>query len=80
MKIYPYPTLADGTPWVTGTTAAETGVRADYTRLPAAPNWSYVVINNKPLYTPTGSVHFELHAIRGNGISLQNISISWYSY
>ena len=61
MKIYPYPTLADGTPWVTGTTAAQTGVHADYTRLPAAPNWSYVVINNKPLYTPTGSVHFELH-------------------
>jgi hypothetical protein len=29
---------------------------------PNTVNWSYVVINNKPLYTPTGSVHFELHA------------------
>jgi hypothetical protein len=33
-----------------------------YTRKPNTVNWSYVVINNKPLYTPTGSVHFELHA------------------
>ena len=32
-----------------------------YTRRPNTVNWSYVVINNKPLYTPTGSVHFELH-------------------
>ena len=29
---------------------------------PNTVNWSYVVINNKPLYTPTGSVHFDLHA------------------
>ena len=34
----------------------------DYIRTPSAPNWMYVVVNDKPLYNPTGSVNFELHA------------------
>ena len=38
------------------------GIDISYTRKPNTVNWSYVVINNKPLYTPTGSVHFDLHA------------------
>ena len=37
------------------------GIDISYTKIPNIVNWSYVVINNKPLYTPTGSVHFELH-------------------
>ena len=56
LRIYPRPQISD--PYdlnVDGT------VLISYIKTPVKPNWSYVVINNKPLYTPTGSVHFELH-------------------
>jgi hypothetical protein len=56
LRIYPRPQISN--PYdsnVDGT------VVISYIKTPVKPNWSYVVINNKPLYTPTGSVHFELH-------------------
>jgi hypothetical protein len=57
LRIYPRPQISDPyDPNVDGT------VVISYIKTPVKPNWSYVVINNKPLYTPTGSVHFELHA------------------
>jgi len=30
-------------------------------RKPSSPNWSYVVVNDKPLYNATNAVDFELH-------------------
>ena len=60
IKVYPYPPntndinnslVTDGDP-----------LRISYTRKPNTPNWSYNVINNKPLYNSTNSVDFELHA------------------
>ena len=32
-----------------------------YYRAPESPRWSYVVVNNKPLYNGSSSIHFELH-------------------
>ena len=66
LKIYPYPLtvgfpgLSDGTQIPQPTQLA--GISADYIRKPTAPNWTYVVINNKPLYNSTSSTDFELHA------------------
>ena len=37
-------------------------VRVDYIRKPASPNWNYVVVGDKALYSSTVSVDFELHA------------------
>ena len=42
--------------------ASITAATFDYIKRPTAPNWMYVVVNDKPLYNPTGSVDFELHA------------------
>ena len=36
-------------------------VLVSYVRKPLAPNWGYVVINDKPLYNATSSVDFDLH-------------------
>ena len=74
IKIYPYPKTfggaqdalgndyADGTDitWSGGTKKA--GVNADYIKKPLKPSWGYVVVNNKPLYDPSKSTNFELHA------------------
>ena len=42
--------------------ASITAATFDYIKRPITPNWMYVVVNDKPLYNPTGSVDFELHA------------------
>jgi len=71
IKIYPYPktvgfvdsngnAVPDGSDITTATNKA--GISADYIRKPKKPNWSYVVINEKPLYNSTNTVDFELHA------------------
>jgi hypothetical protein len=49
IKIYPIPLITDGC-WIS------------YIKTPVKPNWSYVVINDKPLYNSTNAVDFELHA------------------
>ena len=36
-------------------------VRVDYISKPTKPNWSYVVVNEKPLYDSSTSTDFELH-------------------
>jgi len=41
-----------------------TNTRIDYIRRPAAPNWTYVIINDKAIWNPApnaGSQNFELH-------------------
>ena len=62
IKIYPSPVNDDGTIILNSTDPQSPRVRADYTRKPKAPNWAYVVVNNKPLYNATSAVDFELHA------------------
>jgi len=47
-KIYFEPNLGDYT--------------AHYIKKPSKPNWGYVVVKDKPLYNPTSSIDFELHA------------------
>ena len=32
----------------------------NYYRIPATPNWAYVIVNGKPLYNRNNSVNFEL--------------------
>ena len=36
-------------------------VKINYIKKPSKPNWSYVVVNNKPLYNSTLATNFELH-------------------
>jgi len=36
-------------------------VRVDYISKPTKPNWSYVVVNEKPLYDSSASTDFQLH-------------------
>ena len=57
LRIYPKPQISNPyDPIVDGT------VLISYIKTPAKPNWSYVVINDKPLYNSTNAVDFELHA------------------
>ena len=73
IQIHPYPqkSYIDNSytgPFTTFTgTSGDTRVYPDtiqifYTRKPLKPNWSYVMVNNKPLFNTTYSVDFELHA------------------
>ena len=36
-------------------------VAISYIRKPKTPKWSYVVVNEKPLWNPSNATHFELH-------------------
>ena len=36
-------------------------IEVDYWRIPHKPNWDYVIVNQKPLYSTTHSTNFELH-------------------
>tara|TARA_R100001086_G_scaffold246882_2_gene179896 strand:- start:1911 stop:2579 length:669 start_codon:yes stop_codon:yes gene_type:complete len=36
-------------------------VTISYIRKPKTPKWSYVVVNEKPLWNPSNATHFELH-------------------
>ena len=35
---------------------------ASYIKKPSKPNWTYIVVNNKPLFNVSNAEHFELHA------------------
>jgi hypothetical protein len=61
IKVYPSPEPAV---WDTdnGEYIFTDRVLVSYIQKPAKPNWSYVVINDKPLYNSTNAVDFELHA------------------
>ena len=57
LRIYPRPQISDPyDPSVDGM------VLVSYIKTPVKPNWSYNVINDKPLYNSTNGVDFELHA------------------
>jgi len=57
LRIYPRPQISNPyDPIVDG------AVLISYIKTPAKPNWSYNVINDKPLYNSTNGVDFELHA------------------
>ena len=57
LRIYPKPQISNPyDPIVDG------AVLVSYIKTPSKPNWSYVVINDKPLYNSTNAVDFELHA------------------
>ena len=51
IKIYPYPHHD----------RSIDAVNISYIRKPVKPHWGYVVVNHKPLYNSSDSVHFELH-------------------
>ena len=36
-------------------------IEVDYWRIPHKPNWDYVIVKQKPLYSTTHSTNFELH-------------------
>ena len=57
LRIYPRPQISD--PYDSSVDGA---VLISYIKTPVKPNWSYVVINDKPLYNSTNGVDFELHA------------------
>ena len=57
LRIYPRPQISD--PYDSSVDGA---VLISYIKTPVKPNWSYVVINDKPLYNSTNAVDFELHA------------------
>ena len=57
IRIYPRPQISD--PYDSSVDGA---VVISYVKAPVKPNWSYVVINDKPLYNSTNAVDFELHA------------------
>ena len=57
LRIYPRPQISD--PYDSSVDGA---VVISYIKTPVKPNWSYVVINDKPLYNSTNGVDFELHA------------------
>ena len=53
MVIRPRPSIAE---------SPNTFVYMSYIRKPVKPEWTYVVVNEKPLYNPSGgAVDFELH-------------------
>jgi len=53
IKLYPAPT---------GTVDNPISFEIQFFRKPTTPNWGYVVVNEKALYSSTTSVNFELHA------------------
>ena len=57
LRIYPRPQISD--PYDSSVDGA---VVISYIKTPVKPNWSYNVINDKPLYNSTNGVDFELHA------------------
>jgi hypothetical protein len=57
IRIYPKPQISN--PYDSSVDGA---VFVTYIKKPLKPNWTYVVVNNKPLYNSTSSVDFELHA------------------
>ena len=57
LRIYPRPQISD--PY---DSSVDGQVNITYIKTPVKPNWSYVVINDKPLYNSTNGVDFELHA------------------
>ena len=50
-RIYPAPILLDSEP----------EILLDFIAKPLKPNWSYIVVNNKPLYNANNSTDFQLH-------------------
>jgi hypothetical protein len=57
LRIYPRPQISD--PY---DSSVDGTVLISYIKTPVKPNWSYNVINDKPLYNSTNGVDFELHA------------------
>jgi hypothetical protein len=57
LRIYPKPQISN--PY---DSSVDGMVVISYIKTPLKPNWSYVVINDKPLYNSTNAVDFELHA------------------
>jgi hypothetical protein len=57
IRIYPKPQISN--PY---DSSVDGTVLVSYIKTPVKPNWSYVVINDKPLYNSTNAVDFELHA------------------
>ena len=57
LRIYPRPQISD--PY---DSSVDGGVYISYIKTPVKPNWTYNVINDKPLYNSTNAVDFELHA------------------
>ena len=47
--------------YVPVTSFRASNVKTSYIKKPTTPNWSYIVVNNKPLYNSTPSTNFELH-------------------
>ena len=46
---------------ITVSPSGVTSIMISYTKQPTHVNWGYVVINEKALYDPTNTVHFDLH-------------------
>jgi hypothetical protein len=51
IKIYPYPSQDDTVDIV----------RVSYIKRPTPPKWTYIILNDKPLFNATNAINFELH-------------------
>ena len=60
IKVYPFPPNTNNITNSYMTNGDD--VKISYIKKPTRPNWSYNVINDKPLYNSTNGVDFELHA------------------
>jgi len=50
----------------------------DYIRKPTPPNWTYVIVNNKALWNPSGPDmrHFELHAAEEKNLAVKILKLA----
>ena len=62
LRIYPRPQIGGAAGSNPYDSSVDAVVVISYIKTPLKPNWSYVVINDKPLYNSTNAVDFELHA------------------
>ena len=62
LKIYPKPQIGGAGGSNSYDSSVDGMVLVSYIKTPVKPNWSYNVINDKPLYNSTNGVDFELHA------------------
>jgi len=71
IKIYPSPKEV-------GADASEVKTRASYICKPAKPNWTYIVVDEKPLYNPAAADHtnFSLHSSEKNELVVKILQLA----
>ena len=71
IRVYPSPQSAN-------VDYQKVNIRASYICKPAKPNWTYIVVNEKPLYNPTAADHqnFSLHSSEKNKLIIKILQLS----